>query len=143
MEQEVGWRIGATGAVLRLLFHAIVTKRELSQKEKLSICWSVFVPTLAFGHERWVIIERLRSWIKADKIGFLKRVAGVFLSSAQSSLTDSELRWFRHLVRMLSFGGVPGTFSGKEAPGQTQDQVKRFYRSTYTGMPLDPQVRTG
>ncbi len=40
MEQEIGLRIGAVEAVLRLLYCTIVTKRELSQKAQ-----SVFVPS--------------------------------------------------------------------------------------------------
>ena len=32
-------------------YRIVVTKRELSQKAKLSIHWSVFVPTLIYGHE--------------------------------------------------------------------------------------------
>ncbi len=37
MEQETGQRIGAAGAVLCSVYCTIVTKRELSQKAKLSI----------------------------------------------------------------------------------------------------------
>ncbi len=44
VEQETGQRIGAAGAVLRSLYCTVVTKSELSQKAKLSIYWSVFVP---------------------------------------------------------------------------------------------------
>ena len=51
MEREMGRRIGAAGAVLQSLYRTVVTKRELSQKAKLSIYRSVFVPTLTYGHE--------------------------------------------------------------------------------------------
>ncbi|KAK5881282.1 hypothetical protein CesoFtcFv8_022100 [Champsocephalus esox] len=37
MEREMGWRIGAAGAVLQSLYRTVVTKRELSQKAKLSV----------------------------------------------------------------------------------------------------------
>ncbi len=42
MELEIGWRIGAAGAVLCSLYRTVVTKREPSQKAKLSIYQSAF-----------------------------------------------------------------------------------------------------
>ncbi len=45
MERETGWRNGAVGAVLSSFYHTVVTKRELSQKAKLSIYQAVsFLP---------------------------------------------------------------------------------------------------
>ena len=69
MEQEIGRRIGAAGEVLQSLYRTVVTKRELSQKAKLSIYRSVFVPTLTYGHERWVMTERTRLQLQAAKMG--------------------------------------------------------------------------
>lgn len=54
-------------------------KEELSQKKKLSIYWSVFIPILTCGHEVWITSERTRSQIQAFKISFLHRVAGLIL----------------------------------------------------------------
>ncbi|TWW67188.1 hypothetical protein D4764_02G0002290 [Takifugu flavidus] len=53
MEQEIDRRIGAASAVMRTLHRSVVVKRELSQKAKLSIYRSIFVPTLTYGHELW------------------------------------------------------------------------------------------
>ena len=50
MEREMNRRVGAAGAVLHVLHRTVVTKRELSQKAKLSIYRSIFVPTLTYGH---------------------------------------------------------------------------------------------
>ncbi|KAI3377606.1 hypothetical protein L3Q82_008432 [Scortum barcoo] len=44
MEQEMDRGTGAASAVLRTLMLSIVVKRELSQKAKLSIYWSIYVP---------------------------------------------------------------------------------------------------
>ena len=114
-EREMGRRIGAAGAVLRSLCRTIVMKRELSQKAKLSIYRSIFIPTLTYGHEGWVMTERTRSRIQAAEMGFLRRVAGVSLRDRVRSLVireglgveplllcveRSQLRWFGHLVRM-------------------------------------------
>ena len=115
MEHELDRRIGAAGAVLRSLYQTIVTKRELSQKAKLSIYRSMFVPTLSYGHESWVMTERTRSRIQAAEMRFLRRVSGVSLRDRVRSsdireglgveplvlqIERSQLRWFGHLVRM-------------------------------------------
>ena len=115
MEREIGRRIGAAGAVLQSLYRTVVTKRELSRKAKLSIYRSVFIPTLIYGHERWVMTERTRSRIQAAEMSFLRRVAGVSLRDRVRSsvirerlgveslllcVERSQLRWFGHLVRM-------------------------------------------
>ncbi len=79
MEREIGQRIVAVGAVLRLLYCAIVKEIELSQKAKLSIHRSILVPSLNYGHDGRVMTARMRSWIQATETVFLRRVAGVSL----------------------------------------------------------------
>ncbi|TWW77678.1 hypothetical protein D4764_12G0010680 [Takifugu flavidus] len=71
MEQEIDRRIGA--------HRSLVVKRELSQKAKLSIYRSIFIPTLTYGHELLVMTERTRSWVQASEMSFLRRVAGFSL----------------------------------------------------------------
>ena len=57
MEREVDGRIGAASAVLRALQRPVDVKKELNQKAKLSIYWSIYVPILTYGHELWVETE--------------------------------------------------------------------------------------
>ena len=66
-EKEISRRIGAAGAVLQSLYRTVVTKRELSRKAKLSVYRAIFVPTLTYGHEVWVMTQRIRSQIQADE----------------------------------------------------------------------------
>ena len=40
---------------MRTLKWIVAVKRELSQKEKLSIYRSIYVPTLTYCHELWVV----------------------------------------------------------------------------------------
>ena len=61
--REIDRRVGAVAVVLHGLHRMVVTKRELSRKAKLSIYQSVFVPTLIYDHEQWVMTERTRSWV--------------------------------------------------------------------------------
>ncbi|KAK3536250.1 hypothetical protein QTP86_000153 [Hemibagrus guttatus] len=76
MDLEIDRWIGAVAAVMRSMYRSVVVKKELSQKAKLSIYQSIYVPTLTYGHELWVMTKRVRSQIQAAKMSFLRRVAG-------------------------------------------------------------------
>ncbi|KAK3509359.1 hypothetical protein QTP70_030004 [Hemibagrus guttatus] len=60
MDHEIDRRIGAAAAVMRSMYRSVVVKKELSRKAKLSIYQSIYVPTLTYGHELWVMTERMR-----------------------------------------------------------------------------------
>ena len=123
--------------VFHSLYHTVVTKSELSWKAKLSIYRSIFACTLTYGHESWVIMtQKTRSWVKASKIGFLRRVAwraspleigwGVIcddLGVEQLILCveRSQLNWFGNLVRM-PLGHLPReVFQARPAGRKCQD----------------------
>ncbi|KAK0152442.1 putative uncharacterized transposon-derived protein F52C9.6 [Merluccius polli] len=92
MEREIDRRIGVASAVMRTLHGSVAVKRELSQKAKLSIYQSIFVPALTCGHELWVVTERTRSRVQAAKMNFLRRVAGLSLRDrVRSSVIREEL----------------------------------------------------
>ncbi|KAK3528527.1 hypothetical protein QTP70_001730 [Hemibagrus guttatus] len=122
MDREIDRRIGAAAAVMRSMYRSVVVKKELSWKVKLSIYQSIYVPTLTYGHELWVMTERVRSRIQAAEMSFLRRVAGHSLRDrVRSSVTREELgveplllhiergqlRWLGHLFRMPP-GRLPG-----------------------------------
>ncbi|KAI3354868.1 hypothetical protein L3Q82_004665 [Scortum barcoo] len=73
IEREIDRRIGAASAVMRSVYRTVVVKKELSRKAKLSIYRSIYVPTLTYGHELWVMTERTRSRIQAAEMSFLRR----------------------------------------------------------------------
>ncbi|KAK3535605.1 hypothetical protein QTP70_017246, partial [Hemibagrus guttatus] len=122
MDREIDRWISAAAAVMRSMYRSVVVKKELSRKAKLSIYQSIYVPTLTYGHELWVMTERVRSQIQAAKMSFLRRVAGCSLRDrVRSSVTGEELgveplllhiergqlRWLGHLFRMPP-GRLPG-----------------------------------
>ncbi|GAA6082711.1 uncharacterized protein LOC111191400, partial [Tachysurus ichikawai] len=122
MEREIDRRIGVSSAVMRSIYRSVVVKKELSRKAKLSIYQSIYVPTLTYGHELWVMTERTRSRIQAAEMSFLRGVAGRSLgggvggSVAREELRveplllhieRSQLRWLGHLFRMPP-GRLPG-----------------------------------
>ncbi len=93
IEREIDRRIGAASAVMRSMYRSVVVKKELSRKAKLSIYRSIYIPTLTYGHELWVMTERTRSRIQAAEMCFLRRVAGRSLRDrVRSSVIREELR---------------------------------------------------
>ena len=132
MEREIDRRIGAASAVMRALNRSVVVKRELSRKAKLSIYRSIYVPTLTYGHELWVMTERTRSRVQAAEMSFLRRVAGLSLRDRVRSsdireglrveplllhVERSQMRWFGHLMRM------PPGLSGMSYREETEEQT--------------------
>ncbi|KAK3546902.1 hypothetical protein QTP86_003774 [Hemibagrus guttatus] len=115
MDREIDRWIGAAAAVMRSMYRSVVVKKELSQKAKLSIYQSIYVPTLTYGHELWVMTE-------AAEMSFLRRLAGRSLRDRVRSFVTQEelrveplllhiergqLRWLGHLFRM-PLGHLPG-----------------------------------
>jgi len=70
--KEIDTRIGKASAVLRELYCSVVTNRELSNTEKLSVFKSVFVPILTYRHESWRMTERALSQVQPSDVEFLK-----------------------------------------------------------------------
>ena len=100
---------------MRQLHRSVVLKRELCTEAKLSMFRSVYVPVVTYGHESWVINEKVRSRVQAAEMGFLRRISGLTLLDIVKSadiresvnieslllrLERSYLRWYGHVTRM-------------------------------------------
>ena len=81
--------MGKASMVMRALQHSVVMKRELSKAAKLSVFKTIFVPILTYGHECWVMTERVRSQVQASEMRFLRRIEGVTLLD---KVRSSEIR---------------------------------------------------
>ncbi|KAF7652554.1 hypothetical protein LDENG_00095270 [Lucifuga dentata] len=173
MEREIDRQIGTASEVLRTLYRTVVVKRELSQKARLSIYQSIYVPILTYGHELWVVTEKTRSWIQAAEMRFLRRVSGLTLRDRVRSsdireglgvellllrIERSQLRWFGHLIRM-----PPGRFprevfqarpTGKRSRGRPRTRWRNYIsrlawehlgvpQEELEGLAGDREVRTG
>ena len=93
-ENELEKRIGKASAVLRELQRSVVMKRELSQS-------SVYIPILTYGHECWVMTEKVRSRVQAAEMGFLRKVEGVtLLDKVRSSKIKESLNVEPLLLRV-------------------------------------------
>ena len=129
---EIDNRIGKASAVMRELYRTIVAKKELSKEAKLSVFKSIYVPTLTYGHEIWVMTERMRSRVQASEMRFLRRVAGVKridrirnsvireslnVESLLLKIERSQLRWFGHVLRMPT-DRLPGRVYSSQPTGK-------------------------
>ncbi|KAK3527969.1 hypothetical protein QTP86_013084 [Hemibagrus guttatus] len=117
MDREIDRWIGAAAAVMRSMYRFVVVKKELSRKAKLSIYQSIYVPTLTYGHELWVMTER-----EAVEV-------------ARASVSDAS--------GTSPWRGVPGISHREEAPGKTQDTLERLCLSAGLGTPRGPSGRAG
>ena len=124
-------------------------RRELSQKARLSIYQSIFIPTLNYGYKLWVVTERMRSQIQAADISFLHRVAGLSLrhrvrgsviwkglgvESLLLHIERSQLRWFRLLVRRAPGRGPWVVIRACPSSRRIQSRLRtcwRYYVSIY------------
>ena len=73
-DKELDVRSGKVSAIMRALHHLVVLKREVSRKAKLSMFKSIFVLILTYGHESWVMTEKVRSQIQASEIRLLQKI---------------------------------------------------------------------
>ena len=101
-DEEFDTRIGKASAVMRALHYSVVMKRELSKKAKLSIFKTVFVPILTYGHESWVMTERIRSQVQTSEMSFLRKIEGVTLFN---KVRSSEIRKSLN-IEPFSFDGL-------------------------------------
>ena len=60
MQRQIDRHICTALTVMWKLKLSVVVKRELSQKAKVTIYRSIYVPTLIYGHELWVVTENMR-----------------------------------------------------------------------------------
>ena len=112
---EIDRHIGSASAILRSLYRSVVSKKEVSRRTKMAIFNAVYCPVLIYGHEQWVMTERIRSRIRAAEMRFLRRVAGLTLPDKIRSSTMREslkaeslllhierlqLRWLGYVLRM-------------------------------------------
>ena len=86
-----------------------------AERAKLFIFRSVYVLILTYGHECWIMTEKVRSRLQAAEMGFLQRISGlILLDKAKSAdiraslnieslllrLEKLQLRWYGHVTRM-------------------------------------------
>lgn len=95
-----GRQFGAVSAVMSVLYQTVVVKRELSQKENLSVYQSTYIPTLTYNHEFWVVFSALLGGHPRVDQNLLKAL--YILSVLEKPLTPSRRNWKALLGRVIS-----------------------------------------
>ena len=67
-EQGIDRQICAASAVKRTQNWSVVLEREMSQRVKLSVYRSVYVPRLTDAHELWVVAKRMKPQIQTAEL---------------------------------------------------------------------------
>ena len=93
-DKELDTRIGKASAVMRALHYSVVMKRELSKTAKLSIFTAVVAPIFTYGHESWVMTERVQSQVQASEMRFLRKIEKVTLFN---KVRRSEIQKFLNI----------------------------------------------
>ncbi|VDP47730.1 unnamed protein product [Soboliphyme baturini] len=83
-------------------------KAGLSLKTKLSIFKSIFIPILTYGHELWIITEKLRTRVRAAEMGFLRRVADLMRGPELQAVEMGFLRRVAGLTRLDMVRNISG-----------------------------------
>ena len=148
-DTEINIRIGKAGAVMRELYRTIVAKRELSIRAKLAVFKAIYVPTLIYGHESWVMTERMRSQVQAAEMRFLRRVAGVRrIDRVRNSaireelqieplllkIERSQLRWFGHVLRMPTNRLPIRVYSAQPTGRRPRGRPRKTWRASMEGL---------
>ena len=64
-DNELDTHIGKANVVMHQLYQISRTEMRAVYEGKLSVFRSVFVPVLTYGHECWVMTEKVRSQVQA------------------------------------------------------------------------------
>ena len=78
-DDKLDTHAGKTSPVMQQLCQLVVLIRELCTRAKLSVFRSIFVPILTYGHECWVMTERVRSRVQVAEMGFFQKVRSLSL----------------------------------------------------------------
>ncbi|XP_022186056.2 uncharacterized protein LOC111045058 [Nilaparvata lugens] len=76
MEGEINSRTASGGRLYYALSRGFLDMKDVSQKAKMAVFWSTYVPTLLYSSETWTLTERRRSKLQAQEMRFLRRVIG-------------------------------------------------------------------
>ena len=113
-ERELSRRINLASAVMREL-GKMAGNAWLSMEAQVTIYNSLFKSVLTYGHESWILTERIRSRVQAAEMRFLRRIVGVSridqirnsrireaiaIESLLLQVERSQLQWLGHVLRM-------------------------------------------
>ena len=104
--------------------------------ERQSHCLQIFVPTLTYDREVWVVTEGMRLWIEVTEMRTISQTYELSHSGGTWSRADAAPHWEEQaeVVKMPPLGGVLGISNQAEALGQTQDVLEGLWLLNNLGM---------
>ena len=115
IEQEINNRISKANNIYYQLNNTILGKKEINTKTKLQVYNSIYVPTLTYGSESWIINKRIESRITASEMKCLRKIQGVTkrdklrnqnirnqlqTKPVVENIIEKSLKWIGHVIRM-------------------------------------------
>ena len=117
IQEEVNNRIAKANNIYYQINNTVIGKKEVSTETKLQVYNTVFIPTLTYGSESWVIDTKTESRITASEMRYLRKVKGVTkrerirnknireelkVKPLNKYIETRALRWMGHVTRMDS-----------------------------------------
>lgn len=115
IEEEINNRIATTAKLFYGINRGFINKKEISNKTKLTVYKTVYLPTLLYGSETWVLTEKQHKKIQVQEMKYLRKVAGVTImdkirneeirerlkiESVRKYMEKAKLRWWGHMKRL-------------------------------------------
>ena len=113
--QEIKNRIYQATKTYYQINKTIVNKKEVSEKTKMQIYRTVFLPTLLYGSESWARTTKTDQRITATEMKYLRRVANktkwdrernakirkdLKVKPVVDMIKEKQLKWYGHVKRM-------------------------------------------
>ena len=89
-DEELYVQSSKATAVMQALHHSVVLKRKLSRNAKLSGFKSIFVSIFTYGHEFWVMTERVQLQMQAFEMRFLRKIKCVAMFDKHRNTATRE-----------------------------------------------------
>ena len=94
LSPHFAWSTATISSFPTLIVLVFNMKQELPKKAKFAVFHSIFVPILTYGHESWVMTERMRSPVQAFQIRFLHKIQGTtLLDKVYNFFTSKDHSW--------------------------------------------------
>ncbi|XP_014278470.1 uncharacterized protein [Halyomorpha halys] len=155
VDQEISNRIKKVNVLYYHLCNTVIEKRKVENNVKVHIFKAIHLPTLLYGSESWVPLDKDLSRDTAMEMRYLWKVAGrtrrdrirnerTIEDVRTVTIDKRQLRWFGHLCRMSEDRYTRKYFqarpSGKRPKGRPRIQCKDYIsrvgeKRGKTGMP--------
>lgn len=146
-EKDVDSRIKATVSTFYALKNTLINKKEISKNTKIKIYKTIYLPTLTYGCESWVLSDRQKSKLQATEMKFLRRVENITkldriknedirdrlqVTPVLKSIESQQLRWFGHLVRMKESNQVKTIWETKMTGKRPRGRPNKTWNDSIT-----------